>query len=185
MWTPPRLETERLVLRALTEDDAEAIFEYCSNPNVSRFTLWEPHKTVEDARRFIRDYVLPKYEQQIPEPFGVTLKGHPDRVIGTVGCFMVSKDNRTMELAYALDEQYWGKGIVVEAARAVLEYVFDHYPVERLQCRCKIENAPSSRVMQKLGMSKEGTLRSSIFHRDRFWDMDYYSLLRAEWRLPS
>ncbi|HEY9898766.1 MAG TPA: GNAT family N-acetyltransferase [Pantanalinema sp.] len=177
----PQLQTPRLLLRPLVESDAEAVFAYCSNPNVSRYTLWEPHRTLDDALVYIRDYALPKYEKGIPEPFAIVLKEQGDRVIGTVGAFWASEPNRCLELAYALAEPYWGQGIVAEAAQAVRDFVFAEHPIERLQCRCKVENAPSARVMEKVGMKWEGTLRASIFHRDRFWDMHYYSLLRSEW----
>jgi ribosomal-protein-alanine N-acetyltransferase len=178
---PPTLETDRLILRPLQESDAEAIFSYCSNPNVSRYTLWEPHTSIEDAEQFLRSYVFPKYEKKVPEPFGICFKGAVDSVIGTVGCFWASEANRCLELAYALAEPHWGQGIVVEAAKAVVDFVFAEYGIERLQCRCKAENIPSARVMEKLGMKREGTLRAATFHRARYWDMHYFSLLREEW----
>ena len=70
-----------------------------------------------------------------------------------------------MELAYAVAEEHWGKGITVEASRAALNWVFQELSPERVQARCKIENKPSVRVMEKLGMKFEGTHRSEIFHR--------------------
>ncbi|MNX81254.1 putative ribosomal N-acetyltransferase YdaF [compost metagenome] len=177
----PQLQTPRLLLRPLVEQDAEAVFAYCANPNVSRYTLWEPHRSLDDALSYIRAYAFPKYELGIPEPFGIVSKEEGERVIGTVGAFWVSEAHRCMEIAYALAEPYWGQGLVAEAARAVRDFVFETYPIERLQCRCKAENAPSARVMEKLGMTREGTLRAALYHRERFWDMHYYSLLRSEW----
>lgn len=183
-WFPPTLQTDRLVLRALTEFDAPKIFAYASNPNVSQFTLWEPHRSVQDSVSFVRDYVLPSYKKHQPEPFGITLKSSPNLVIGTVGCFSVAGrgSEHTMELAYALSDLYWGQGLVVEASMSVLSWVFSEYSqIERIQARCKLENQASARVMQKLGMKHEGKLRNAIYHRGRHWDMLYYSVLRAEW----
>ena len=102
-------------------------------------------------------------------------------MIGTLGCFWNTRVNRTMELGYALGEDQWGKGIAVEAARPLLNHVFAEYDVERVQARCLRENVASSRVMQKLGMTFEGCLRSSLFHRERFWDMNLYAVLRHDW----
>ncbi|MEB3327887.1 MAG: GNAT family N-acetyltransferase [Candidatus Sericytochromatia bacterium] len=176
----PPLTTPRLALRALTLADAPAIFAYAQDPEVSRYTLWEPHRTEADSEAFLRDYVFPRYAEGLPEPYGVTLRGD-DRVMGTVGCFAVTRDRRTMELAYALARPLWGQGLVVEAARAVLDQVFATFPVERLQCRCKVENVASARVMEKLGLQREGVLRSALHHRGRDWDMAYYAVLRGEW----
>ena len=83
-----------------------------------------------------------------------------------------------MELAYARAESEWGKSDFAEAAKEVLDFCFKEYGVERIQCRCKAENVQSERVMQKIGMTYEGTLRRDVFHRDKFWDMKYYSILK-------
>lgn len=87
-----------------------------------------------------------------------------------------------MELAYAIGEPYWGKGIVAEASRACIDYAFREFDVTRVQAHCKTENELSARVMQKVGMTFEGTFRSAIFHRNRHWDLHSYSVLREEWR---
>lgn len=177
-WQPPRLETERLLLRPLEIADAPAIFEYAKEPNVSRYTLWEPHRSVKDSESYILDYALPKYRQQVPEPWGIALKSEPGKIIGTVGCFWVSRAAKSMELAYALAEPHWGKGLVAEACRPVVDYVFKEYGLVRVQARCKAENAASARVMEKLGMQQEGTLRKALEHRGRWWDMRVYAVVR-------
>lgn len=180
-WLPPILETERLILRPLSISDAPAIFEYASNPNVSQFTLWEPHKTIKDSESYVLDYAIPYYREKTPEPFGITLKESPQTVVGTVGCFWVSKSSKSMELAYAIAEPLWGKGLVAEASKAVVDYCFEKYELTRMQARCKTENISSAKVMEQVGMKFEGTLRSAIFHRSRHWDMHYYAILRSEW----
>ncbi|MEB3198425.1 MAG: GNAT family N-acetyltransferase [Candidatus Sericytochromatia bacterium] len=176
----PTLTTPRLRLRPLTLEDAPAIFAYAQDPEVSRYTAWEPHRSLADSEAFIRDYALPRYAAGLPEPYGLTLPGD-DRVVGTVGCFAVTPDRHTMELAYALARPLWGQGLVCEAARALLDHVFAHFPVRRLQARCKQENLASARVMEKLGMRHEGVLRAALWHRGRDWDMVFYSVLRHEW----
>lgn len=179
-WSLPHLKTQNLLLRPITEEDAPSIFEYASNPKVSLYTSWEPHRELGDSLAFIRDYVFPKYEQRLPGPFAITLLPRPDRCIGTIGCFWISEKNRTMEMAYALAEPFWGKGLVVEAGTAVLDYAFETHPVERIQSTCITQNTPSARVMEKLGMTLEGTLRSYLYQRGRSWDMHILSILRQE-----
>lgn len=177
----PTLKTERLTLRPITIEDRDAIFSYASNPNVSRYTMWEPHQTPEDSESFINEYILPNYQKGVLEPLGVGLAETPQDLIGTVGCFWVSKNNKCMELAYALAEPFWGKGLIVEASEALLDFVFKNFDVERVQSRHKVGNDASGRVMQKLGMKYEGQLRKAIFHRQQFWDIRYYSILKEEW----
>jgi len=64
---------------------------------------------------------------------------------------------------------------VAEASQAVMDYCFKEFSLKRIQARCKVENKASARVMEKIGMTHEGTLKSAIFHRDKFWDMHYYA----------
>jgi [ribosomal protein S5]-alanine N-acetyltransferase len=180
-WKPPILETERLILRPITPEDAPAVFDYASNPNMTRFTLFETHQTIDESRWFVNDHVRSRYACKEPDPFAITLKGEPDRMVGALGAHWVSQPNGTMEMGYALAEPHWGKGLVVEAAAAVIGYVFTEYAVERLQARVFVGHNPSERVLQKLGFTREGVLRSLIFRRGAWHDLVIYSLLREEW----
>ena len=180
-WRPPILETARLLLRPLDEADAPAIFAYAQSPAVTRFTLWEAHRDLNDTLEFLSGYVQGRYLEGVPDGLGICLKNDPGRVIGTVGCFWATRANQTMELGYALGENHWGQGIIVEAARELLSHVFATYDVERVQAHCMSPNAASARVMEKLGMTREGYLRSALLHRGRFWDLLLYSILRNEW----
>lgn len=174
-WKPQTLETARLILRPIELSDASAIFEYASNPAVSQYTLWEPHRTIQDSVDYIKDYVFRYYAQGVPEPLGMALKSNPEKIIGTVGCFWVSKSAKSMELAYAIAKEHWGQGLVAEASQAVMNFCFKNFELKRIQARCKTENLASARVMEKVGMTFEGTLRSTIFHRERHWGMHYYA----------
>ncbi|MEN0059520.1 MAG: GNAT family N-acetyltransferase [Bdellovibrio sp.] len=175
IWQPPTLETSRLILRPIQLTDAENIFAYAKDPNVCKYTLWETHQSVQDSLSYIKDYIFDYYSKGVPEPFGITLKENPQTVIGTVGCFWTSKQAKAMELAYAIGEEHWGKGLVAEASQAVMDYCFKEFALKRIQARCKVENKASSRVMEKIGMTYEGTLKSAIFHRNKFWDIAYYA----------
>ena len=180
-WAPPVLQTERLILRPITAADARAIFLYASNPNLTRFTLFETHQTIDDSLWFATDYVRSRYASREPDPFGIVLKADPIRtVVGSLGAHWVSQPNGTMELGFSLAEPYWGRGLVAEAARAVIGYVFGEYAVERLQAQVFVGNDASERVLRKLGFTREGVLRSLVLRRGRWWDVVMYSVLSAE-----
>ena len=179
-WTPPTLTTERLLIRPIELTDAESIFKYAKNPKVSRYTLWESHQTLQDSVNFIQDYVFPLYAEREPEAMGIAFKETPDQLIGSVGCFWGSKKSKNMEMGYALSEEHWGKGIMVEAAKAVMDYCFKEFGLKRIQARCKVENLGSARVMEKLGMKFEGTHKSSVLHRGRYWDLHVYAKIALD-----
>ena len=174
-WQPPTLDTPRLILRPILLTDAAAIFQYAKNPNVSNFALWEPHESIADSINYIKDYVFDYYAQGVPEPWGIVSKNDPSKLIGTVGCFWVSKKAKCMELAYAISEEHWGQGLVAEASSAVMDYCFTEFKLKRIQARCKPENKSSARVMEKIGMTYEGTLKAAAFHREKYCDMQYFA----------
>lgn len=175
-WKPPRLETPRLSLRPLEPSDAPAIFAYASDPEVARYTLWEAHRSPADSERYIEQYVLPNYRRGIPDSWGIGLKDGP--VIGTIGFFWASEKDRCLELGFALARSHWGRGLATEAARGAVTWALASLPVERLQARCKRENARSARVLEKAGFEPEGTLRSLLFDRGRYWDITFFSFPR-------
>ena len=181
-WKPPILETPRMIMRPLDERDAGDIFLYCSNPRMTSFTLWNTHETIDDSLMFLREYSFSRYSNKEPDPIGVVLKNDPTRsVVGTVGCFWSSKKDGVMELGYNLAEPYWGRGLIVEAAQALVDYVFREFAVERIQARVLHGNSASARVARKLGLTHEGTLKSMLLLRGARVDVEFYAILRSEW----
>lgn len=180
-WLPPTIETARLVIRPFVASDAPSLFRSASNPNVTRFTSWDYHRDLDESAAFIAGYATSQYYLQIPEPVALALRTAPDEVIGASGCFWANRDHFSMEIGYWLAEPYWGQGLAVEAARAMTEYVFATFAVERLQAHCVVANAASGRVLEKIGMKFEGVSRSGICLRGTFHDVKRYAILRNEW----
>jgi ribosomal-protein-alanine N-acetyltransferase len=178
-WRPPTLETDRLILRAFEEADAGPLFAHAANPNVTRFTLWDYHRTRDETTQFVRDYARCRYLEGVPEPLAICVK--PDRdPVGALGCFWTSQPNRTMELGYWIGERYWGKGLIAEACRAVVAHAFAACQPERVQARVIAGNAASVRVLEKIGFRHEGTLRKSLFRRGIFEDVMMFARLRSD-----
>src|SRR5262245_4454334 len=134
-WRPPTLTTTRLLLRSFHESDAAPLFQYAKNPNVTRFTLWEHHKSEAETLGFVRDYALLRYREGMAEPYAITFRSDAANPIGSCGCFWSSQPNQTMELGYWVAEPFWGQGIVVEACRAILTYSFQEMKPARMQAR--------------------------------------------------
>jgi ribosomal-protein-alanine N-acetyltransferase len=142
--------------------------------------LWDAHRSLNDTRAFVGDYARSRYLEGVPEPLGIELKA-AGRLVGSLGCFWASRKDRCMELGYWVAEPYWGQGVAVEAARALLGHVFATYKVERVQAHYIEGNRASGRVLEKLGLAFEGVRRRALFHRGRFWDLHHYAVLRDEW----
>ena len=174
----PELETSRLVLRPLKMKDAKDIFAYASDPDVARYVLWEPHKTVADTRNYIR-YIRALYHRGLPASWAVTLR-ESGQVIGTIGFMWYSDANSAAEIGYSFSKAHWNMGYATEALRTVMESVFRTLPVNRLEAQHDVRNPASGRVMEKCGMRKEGVLRQRIKNKGEFVDVALWSFLRTD-----
>jgi ribosomal-protein-alanine N-acetyltransferase len=178
-WRPPILATERLRLRPFESADAPALFALARNPTVTSFTLWDSHRTIDDSQTFIDEYARGRYLERQPDPYAITLAATGD-LLGACGCFWASQPNRCMELGYWIAEPFWSRGYAAEAAKALVQHAFATYPVERVQAHYMDGNTASGRVLEKIGMMFEGVRRRGLFHRERFWDLHCYAVLRDD-----
>jgi [ribosomal protein S5]-alanine N-acetyltransferase len=175
----PELETERLLLRRMRLDDAQAMFAYASDPEVTRYVLFETHRSVKDSEAFLR-LAVEGYERGDFGGWGVVLKDS-GRFVGTCGVDLnYAPEHARAELGYVLSREHWGKGLMPEAVRAVIRFGFGRMHLNRIQARCIAENTASARVMEKVGMTYEGTLREYELIKGAYRDMKFYSILRRE-----
>jgi RimJ/RimL family protein N-acetyltransferase len=103
-----------------------------------------------------------------------------NRVAGGVGTRITNVEQREGDLGYVLRKNLWGQGIATEAARAVLDFAFDALGLHRVWATADPENVASVRVLEKLGMRREGLLRRNIFVRGAFRDSAVYAILEDE-----
>ncbi|MEH7109761.1 GNAT family N-acetyltransferase, partial [Bacillus sp. JJ1764] len=118
----PVLETERLILRKITQNDLMDMYSYASNPQVTRFVTWDTHQSLADTQTFI-DYVFHHYENQKIAPWGIEYKG-TSRLIGTIDFVTWNQHHKTAEIGYVIHPNFWGKGITTEAAKKLIQFGF-------------------------------------------------------------
>jgi len=174
----PTLETERLILRKLRLEDAKDLFEYASDPKVSKYVTWETHKSIEDSINLIK-FTHERYEKREGIIWGIVYKENK-KVIGTCDISPVTKHFRA-EIAYALSRDYWGKGIATEAVKEAIRFGFEKMNLNRIQAMCSPENIGSYRVMEKVGMKYEGLIREYMYVKGKFQDLKLYSIVRREY----
>src|SRR5688572_13424725 len=181
--TPFTLESERLQIRRLTIADDEAIHSYGKDERVAFGASFPQHKDIEDARTFIRT-VLENYQKNEPSSYGIILR-KDNTLIGGIGLPMHDQMNNKAEIGYALAPWHWNNGYTTEAARMLIDHLFTSTDIERVEARCKTGNTASARVMEKVDMTYEGTLRSHTLYNGMYYDMKFYSILRSEWSSRS
>lgn len=145
----PDLQTERLLLRRLTREDAADIFAYASDPEVARLTTWEAHRTLDDSLQYL-ERVRTWYDEGFGGPWGLVLKD-TGTLVGTCGLAVVPEHYRA-ELGYAIARSCWGQGLMTEAALAAIHFGFVSLGLNRIEARCRLDNIASARVMEKCGM---------------------------------
>lgn len=176
----PDLKTHRLILRKMRLTDAKDMHEYAGDPMVSRYMVWVPHKTFKHTVGFLK-YVQKTYRQGEPESWAVTIKSS-GKMIGTCGFYKVDPRHSFAELAYAISRDYWGRGLMTEAVKAVLDFGFRKLKLNRISANAMPENIGSINVMKKNGMKYEGTLRELLMAKGKFRTVKLYSILKKEWK---
>lgn len=174
----PTLETPRLVLRAFGLSDVEAVRVLAGDLDVARNTLNIPHPYGrEDAEAWIVSHP-DQLERREAVTYAVTAPAE-DGVVGAVGLILELEHERA-ELGYWIGRPYWGRGYATEAARAVVGWGFSSLDLHRIHASHFPRNPASGRVLRKIGMRHEGTLRHHVSKWDEYLDLEQYGLLRSE-----
>jgi [ribosomal protein S5]-alanine N-acetyltransferase len=178
-WRPPRLETARLLLRGWEASDAEHVYAYASDPEVTLYMAWDRHTSLQQSHGFLNHWVAGMYERQ-ELTYALCTLAEPQRALGGVGLHWRSREHQVMELGYVLARPHWGLGYVPEAGRALIGFAFQTLAVERIYAPIFSQNGKSRRAAEKMGLRFEGVLRSCLELRGQRWDEAIYSTLRGE-----
>jgi [ribosomal protein S5]-alanine N-acetyltransferase len=174
---PTELRTERLLLRPWRFSDLDDAFANASEPGWARY-LWrvpQPY-THRDAEEFIAAAVADGWTGQAL--FAIEFEGH---AVGGVRLGIVDPTGMTGSIGYNVAPPHWGRGIATEAVGAVLRYGFETLKLQRIFATADARNLASIRIMQKLGMKHEGTLRRHRYYRGERADEVHYGLLVEEY----
>lgn len=150
------METQRLILRPWTENDAESLYKYAKDPAVGPIAGWPPHTSVENSREIICDIL------SAPETYAVVLK-ETNEPIGSVGIMFTGgvhsaeMQDGDAEIGYWIGVPYWGQGLIPEAVQRLLKRCFIELDVKRVWCGHYDGNIKSRRVMEKCGFKYHHT----------------------------
>ncbi len=173
-----QLETKRLVLRKIKLTDADALFAYTSDAQVSRYMTWDRHQTIEETREAIANFFIP---QTLTE-WVIVLK-ETNTVIGMLD--LQDLTSYSASLGWVLNRTYWGHGYMPEAAEKLLNVCFTQLHLEEVHAVHDIANVKSGRVMEKLGMQKTGWLPAHVLNhtdgRESLSTVDYWSITKDEY----
>jgi [ribosomal protein S5]-alanine N-acetyltransferase len=174
------IETERLLLRRLNENDADEVLALRGNPEIMKFIPRPLAKSKEDALEHIA-MIEDKIVNNTGINWGITIKGSP-KIIGIIGHYKISPENHRAEIGYMSFPATNGKGYMSEAIKAVLEYGFEQMGLHSVEAIIDPKNIASERVLQKNGFVKEAHILENEFWDGKFLDTAIYSLLRRNFK---
>ncbi|MFC4322138.1 GNAT family N-acetyltransferase [Litchfieldia salsa] len=167
------ISTERLIVRNFQHDDWESVYEYTNDATVMKY-IPEGIFSKESAQEFVTENIGEKAKH-----FPVLLKTD-QTLIGHIVFHKVFGDH-TYEIGWVFNPKYYNKGYASEAARSVLKYGFETLKLHRIIATCQPENIASYRIMEKVGMRREGLFKKCIPRGDDWWDEYFYAILEEEW----
>jgi RimJ/RimL family protein N-acetyltransferase len=175
------LRTPRLIVREVAPTDVRAVHAFAALPEVARYTSFGPYSEA-DAERFIERATASAREQPRVQYYLAVALPDQEPVIGWCNLHRVQRGatGGKAELAFALHPAFWGHGYMTEAVRAVAAFGFDALGLHRLVAIVHPDNRASLRVLERVGMRREGVLRQDAFIKGEWWDVVYYSLLASE-----
>ncbi|MDF2631895.1 MAG: GCN5-related N-acetyltransferase [Caproiciproducens sp.] len=173
--------TERLILRQFTVDDAKDMYEnWAKDSEVTKYLRWPPHTNVDVSRGLLRQWAA-SYTGLSYYSWAIVLREN-NMAIGSIGIMAVGETDESGEIGYCMGKNWWGKGFMTEALKAILRFSFEEVGFNRLEASHSVNNPASGRVMQKAGMKFEGIARQKYKANLGFQDCKIYSILKQEYR---
>lgn len=157
----PELETKRLIVRKIVENDAGEILECFSDEEVLRYYGQKSLESIHQVKEIIKNFSKGYEEKQLIK-WGIQLKEN-EKLIGTIGFQEWSSEHKKANISYALFPEYWNKGYATEAVHEAISYGFNELQYNRIGVIVFTQNSGSISFLSKVGFKKEGTLREYLY----------------------
>jgi len=175
------IETERLIIRKFTMDDAEGMYNnWATDTETCKRLSWDVHKNVDETRELISKWIA-NYEKPYYYNWIVELK-ETKEVIGNINVANCHPQYKTAQMGYCYGSRYWGKGYATEALTAVLRYLVLEVGFNLVEAMCRVQNDKSRGVMERSGMKLDGVLRNRFIDLSdgTVCDAAYYSITKSD-----
>lgn len=176
-----QLETQNLILRRFRREDAECFFARVGgNEKVSRYMLWQPHKSLQESKESI-EKILSRYEGDNAYTWGIALRSD-DSIIGRIDLLRFDEKESSCSFAYMIGDEFWGQGFGTEALKAVLQFAFEKMEMQTVIADHMSENVASGIVMKKAGMHYVQNHVSKYEKDGKCYDADEYMITYKDWK---
>lgn len=177
------IESERIILRKFKEADAEAFLKYRTDPRVVLYQGegWESY-TFDKAVQFIKEQMY--FEPGIADTwFQIAIESKDTgKLIGDCAIHTLPQDANQAEIGFTLDPEHQNKGFATEAVSCLLEYIFNGLDMHRVIAVADVRNINSVKLLERVGMRREGHFIKNAWYRGEYTDEYLYALLKEEWQ---
>jgi ribosomal-protein-alanine N-acetyltransferase len=173
------LETARTLLRPLSLEDSEAMYEVYSDPETMKYWSSQPVNSIEGARKLVQADV--DWVKQGSAVLWAIAEPSSNKALGKCVLFQFSKENQRAELGYVLNREHWGIGLMTEVMTKVIDFAFDELGLHRLEADTDTLNAGSLALLGKLGFQQEGMFRHRWKVYGEWQDSAMLGLLKPDW----
>jgi len=174
------LNTERLILRRFSINDAENMIKnWANDDDVTKYLTWPTHNSIEVTKYVLKDWIK-NYENNDFYNWAIILK-EINEPIGSIGAVEKNDDIKMVHIGYCIGKNWWNKGIVSEALNELIKYFFEKVGVNRIESRYDPANENSGKVMAKCGMKYEGHMKQADKNNQGIVDAVYYGIIAEEY----
>ena len=175
------LVSSNVLLREMVEKDWLDVHKYASNEEVCKYQPWGPNSE-EESKNFVSEVLADaKRGERTRFVFSIVEK-ETGKMIGAGEFNIRDSRNKTGEIGYIVNPNYWGRGIATEVAKLLINFGFEKCNLHRIFATCDPRNIASSKVLEKIGMIQEGRMREDLLLKDGWRDSFLYSILHHEWK---
>ncbi|WP_391117059.1 GNAT family N-acetyltransferase [Psychrobacillus sp. L3] len=173
--------SESVFLREMEEKDWLDVHKYASKETVCQYQPWGPN-TETESKDFVKQVLRDaKREERTRFVFAIIEKEN-ERMIGAGEFNIRDYRNKTGEIGYIINPDFWGKGVATIVAKILIGFGFKKFQLHRIYATCDPRNIASSKVLEKVGMILEGRKREDLLIKDGWRDSLVYSILEQEWK---
>lgn len=176
------LETARLILRKTEEDDWQTMFNnWANDARVTKYLTWTPYEIAEQLKNSYHAHLMESQAKPDFYDWKIVLK-EPGEPVGSIGVVRLHEEIAAVEIGYCLGYAWWHQGIMTEAFRAVIQFLFNEVGVNRIAAEHDINNPHSGDVMRKCGLQLEGVHRQAGKNTQGiFCDLATYAILKKDY----
>lgn len=170
---------DRIYLRQFNMNDVDDLFEYASNKDITEHLTWNPHKNKEETRLLLQN-LFTKYDESTFR-WAIVFKEN-NKLIGSIDSVKLDKINETAEIGYVLNIAYHNQGIMSEAFKGVINYLFNEVNLKEISACFELGNEASKRVMEKCGLKSKNLIKEKVLplKGNKITYVSYYSIKKHE-----